>query len=79
MAQTRMSWRGRLLAALFVGAMGFGTVQAFATTTDIPGRDLRNYCYDVMPCMAACGEAGGIYYGLMPNGGPLCDCCADPE
>ena len=43
---------------------------------DRPGKEQRGYCDDVWPCMSACGEAGGTYYGIMPNGGPLCDCCA---
>ena len=59
-----------------LGAMLFGTAQAFATAT--PPQDTPNYCPDVVPCMSVCGHAGGIYYGLLPNGEVLCDCCA-PE
>lgn len=57
-------------------AMGFGIAQASASATDRPGHERRGFCDDVLPCQSACGDAGGTYYGLLPNGSPLCDCCA---
>ena len=78
MAMTGMFRRNGLPVAVFVAAMGFGAMQAFASATDRPGKEQRGYCDDLWPCMSACGEAGGTYYGTMPDGGPLCDCCA-PE
>ncbi len=77
MKKTRKFWRKGLLVAVFVCAMGFGAMQAFASAIDRPGKEQRGYCDDVWPCMSACGEAGGTSR-TMPNGGRLCDCCA-PE
>ncbi len=70
MKTTGTFWRKGLLTAVFVGAM-----RAFASATDRPGKEQRGYCDDVWPCMSLCGEAGGTSQA-MPNGGPLCDCCA---
>ena len=72
------SLRAWLPAAGFAAVMAFGALQAYAAATDRPGREQRGYCDHVLQCMSVCGEAGGTYYGLLPNGGPLCDCCA-PE
>ncbi len=74
----KFSLRTWIPVAAFAVVMSFGALQAYAAATDRPGRELRGFCDDVLPCMAACGDAGGTYYGLLPNGSPLCDCCA-PE
>jgi hypothetical protein len=66
----------RIALAMFCAGLGIGAGQALAGPG--PDREARNFCPDVQVCMPVCGEAGGIYYGLMPNGQPLCDCCA-PE
>lgn len=65
-----------LLSMGCVLAIAFGAGQAFATAN--PQATAKNYCPDVAPCLSVCGDAGGIYYGLLPNGEALCDCCA-PE
>ncbi|MBX3712219.1 MAG: hypothetical protein KF800_09690 [Lysobacter sp.] len=62
--------------AIIAMAMVFGITQAFASATDRPGGERRGFCDDVMPCQSVCGDAGGTYFGLLPDGSPLCDCCA---
>jgi hypothetical protein len=63
-------------AAVIAMAMAFGISQAFASVTDRPGHERRGFCDDVLPCQPACGDAGGTWFGLLPDGSPLCDCCA---
>jgi hypothetical protein len=63
-------------AAVIAMAMAFGMTQAFASATDRPGHERRGFCDDVLPCQSVCGDAGGTYFGLLPDGSPLCDCCA---
>lgn len=63
-------------AVALVIAMGFGIAQASASATDQPGRERRGFCDDVLPCQSVCGDAGGTWFGLLPDGRPLCDCCA---
>lgn len=64
-------WRKDLLVAVFISA-----IQTFASATDRPDKEQRGYCDDECSCMSTCGETGGTYYRIMPNGGPLCDGCA---
>lgn len=74
----RMLHRVRIAAsvAIVTTAMIFGITQAFASATDRPGSERRGFCDDVLPCQSVCGDAGGTYFGLLPDGSPLCDCCA---
>ena len=76
MARARRSLRNAFPIAAIALAMVFGATQAIASATDRPGREHRGFCDDVRPCYAACGDAGGTYFGLLPDGSPLCDCCA---
>lgn len=57
-------------------AMLFGVAQASASASDRHGSERRGFCDDVLPCQAVCGDAGGTWFGLLPDGSPLCDCCA---
>ena len=68
--------RAALPVAIIAMAMAFGIAQAFASATDHPGSERRGFCDDVLPCQSVCGDAGGTYFGLLPDGSPLCDCCA---
>lgn len=65
-----------LPAIAIVMAMSFGIAQASVSATDLPGSERRGFCDDVLPCQSVCGDAGGTYFGLLPDGSPLCDCCA---
>ena len=68
--------RDVLPAIAVISAMAFGIAQASASATDRPGSERRGFCDDVLPCQSVCGDAGGTYFGLLPDGSPLCDCCA---
>lgn len=70
------SARNAFPAVAIALAMCFGIAQASASATDRPGHERRGFCDDVLPCQSVCGDAGGTYFGLLPNGSPLCDCCA---
>lgn len=63
--------RQGLLAAAVVGVLGFGAIQAVATS--LPAQEKQTVCRDILQCRQECGDFGGWF--KIVNGELVCLCC----